>query len=398
MTFIRYARLGALASLAAALALAPAGSAGAHDHDENPGPGPVPLDRAAALAADVAIIAADTGWSLDATRRHLRDQQVFGALQDEITSRFPATFAGAEFATAPGGRSYLRFKGPVPAGAAALAEATGLDVGLTGGRKYSALELQARADAIAAFLVGAGYRSAGVAVLAMGGIDVSVTTEVQEAVGLPPALADGVRVTYVGHEVATDHHTYGGARVSGGSTCTSGFTVESLVTGVTGVTTAAHCGGVNTYFQPQSAISYPISWQDQHIGLSGDVEWHTTPNHTDYAVYYADLNEDREVNSVETSAAVNNTYCVYSRMQSNRSCDQVYSTYVVMITSSGVASNLVAMDDSNTVGGDSGGPWSLSTEAAGGVKGALWLPFKNHDTWSKAWLFDSAIDVAVLTQ
>jgi hypothetical protein len=396
MTSTRYARRGALVSLAALIVLIPPAAATAHVDD--PGPAPVPLDRAAALAADVAIIAADTGWSSEATRRHLRNQEAFGDLHDEIVGLFPGTFAGAEFAAAPGGRSYLRFKGPVPPAATALAAESGLDVGLTGFRKYSEAELRARADAVAAFLAGAGYRNAGVTVLAMGGIDVSVMTGVVGVVELPPALADGVRITYVDHGVATDHHTYGGAMVTGSTTCTSGFTVESLTDGTTGVTTAAHCTGISTYFQPESVINYPILWRDQHVGLSGDVEWHETPNHTDYAVYYADVNEDREVNSVETSAAVNNTYCVYSRMLFNRACDQVYSTYSIALTSAGLASNLVAMEDSNAIPGDSGGPWSLSNEAAGSVKGTVWSWFKNRDTWSKAWLFDSAIDVAVLTQ
>ena len=111
---------------------------------------------------------------------------------------------------------------------------------------------------------------------------------------------------------------------------------------------------------------------------------HSSPTHHDPAEYYADANDRREVNSVETSAAVNNTYCVYSRMQGNRTCDQVWSTFVAILTFDGLASNLVGMDDNNAVGGDSGGPWSYSTEAAG-PSSAPWVPFQTHDVWSRAW-------------
>ena len=369
----------------------------------DPDPGGPAQGTAASAAVDIAIIAADTGWSLDATRRQLADQAAFGDLQDQIESQFPTQFSGAEFAESPGGRSFLRFKGTVPPAAAALASASRLDVGLTGGRRYSATELSDRALAVVKHLAGAGYTNVGAAVLADGTIEVAVTGEPRPAAALPPALRDGVRVTFAVHAVAEDHHTYGGAYIhdTGGGSCTSGFSVESLSGPETGVVTAAHCGGIDHYHQPQTnpTITYDLIWQDQHIGLSGDVEWHTTANddHVEVAEYYADVTDRREVNSVETSAAVNNTYCLYSRMQAQRTCDQVWSTYVVQITSSGVASNLIGMDDNLSVAGDSGGPWSLSTEAAGIVKGAQWVPFGWHDTWTKAWAFDSAIDVAVMT-
>jgi hypothetical protein len=170
------------------------------------------------------------------------------------------------------------------------------------------------------------------------------------------------------------------------------------VTGETGVSTAAHCSGMTVYEQPWSTITDVLVWQDQHIGTSGDVEWHTTRDHVDVAEYYADADpaDLREVNSVETGAAVNNTYCLYSHVGGNRTCDQVRSTYVAVFTT-GLASNLVGMDDFNAEPGDSGGPWSYSDEAAGTVVGFYWMPFGSHDAWSRAWSFDNALDVEVMT-
>ena len=126
----------------------------------------------------------------------------------------------------------------------------------------------------------------------------------------------------------------------------------------------------------------------------------STP-HVDLAAYYADANpwDFREVNSVETSPAINGTYCIYSRMQGTRTCDQVYSNFVNSFTfAGGLVSNLIAMDDTYVVPGDSGGPVSYGTEAAGGIRGYQWIWFGWRDIWSPAWYFDSAIGVEVLTQ
>ena len=133
---------------------------------------------------------------------------------------------------------------------------------------------------------------------------------------LPPALSEGVDVTVTDRQAGGELHGYGGAKTrSSGSQCTTGFSVRSLLTDATGVTTAAHCNGMAFYEEPWTDnydIEFPL--QDQHIGINGDVEWHATLDHVDLAEYYADDSPSarREVNSVETSAATNNLYCLYS--------------------------------------------------------------------------------------
>jgi len=376
-------------------------AAPAHGQTEaDPEPPPHAVhDRAESDAIDVALIARQKGWTIEQTTRHMADQERFGDLQDAIEAQDATVFSGAEFATKPGGRSFLRFKGTVPTAAKTLATASGLNVRLTGNRKYSATELGNRATAIATFFQGHGYEQVAVAVLPTGRTEVAISGQRRPGVALPLSLRGGTRVRYTDQDVSLDHHTFGGAEVSSSSSeCTSGFSVEHETTGETGATTAAHCDGLDTYLQPLTNISYDFDFEDAHLGLFGDVEWHSTPNHSDLAEYFANVTDQREVNSVETSSAVNNTYCVFSRQQSTRICDDVWSTIVVQVSGSGIASDLIGMDDRNTVAGDSGGPWSFSTEAAGGVKGAIYLPFGWHDTWSKAWKFDNAIDVDVLTQ
>jgi hypothetical protein len=379
------------------------GDGAAHQHDE-PGtqsgetpPAEDGMGTAESDAIDIALIAGDTGWSLAATRRHMANQVTFGALQDEVTARFPASFAGAEFAESPGGKSYLRFKGAVPSGASALAAASGLDVGLTGGRRYSAVELGDRTVAVLQFFGANGYQVAAGAVLPSGQIEVAVVGQPTPGLALPPALRDGVRVTFTDEEASQNFHTYGGAYIHTGSAqCTTGFSVEEIATGTEGVTTAAHCD-VDHYHQPNTNFSYQTFEKYRHLGGDGDIEWHTGPGHDVLDDYFADPTDLRDVASVETSAAVNNTYCVYSRMQGTRTCDQVWSTFVAMLTWAGLASNLVGMDDNNVVPGESGGPWSYSTEAVGTVVGEIWLPFGWHDTFSRAWRFDTAVGVVVKT-
>jgi hypothetical protein len=56
------------------------------------------------------------------------------------------------------------------------------------------------------------------------------------------------------------------------------------------------------------------------------------------------------------------------------------------------------MDEDNTVGGDSGGPWSYSTEAAGIHKGDKWIWFGTRNTFTKASRLDEALGVRIRTK
>src|SRR3954469_19657387 len=177
----------AVAAAVAVVAMSPSVNAvavGVGYHD--PAPGGAALDKAAATAIDVAIIAETFGWTPEATRRHMEDQEAFGALQDEVQTRFGTTFAGAEHAESPGGRSWIRFKGDVPAAARALASASGLDVGLTGGRRFSAAELTRRAVDVVRLLADAGHRPVSAEVSPSGVIEVAASGPRRPGAVLPP--------------------------------------------------------------------------------------------------------------------------------------------------------------------------------------------------------------------
>ena len=89
------------------------------------------------------------------------------------------------------------------------------------------------------------------------------------------------------------------------------------------------------------------------------MQWHTSDD-AEPAEYYATSTEIRDQDSVEPWLGItgNSDYCVYGRSSNNRECDEVYSDFVNAISGLTLISSLVGMTDDNTIGGDSGGPWS----------------------------------------
>lgn len=200
-------------------------------------------------------------------------------------------------------------------------------------------------------------------------------------------------------------HTYGGRKISGGGyQCTTAFSVTQIGSDTTGISTAAHCTGMDTYDAVYPELDYDTYFQKQHRGTFGDVEWHTTP-HWEPAEYYARPNERRPVESVAGSICKGQWVCGYSRMQGTRKCDTVYKTSV-SVKYSGLPRmyNLVAMKNEMMIGGDSGGPWSYGNKAFGIVSGGmvicdfLFFGCEWRDIWSRASYLGSALGVTVRTQ
>ena len=358
----------------------------------------VAVGREQATKVDAQIIAEQLGWSLIEATEHMKVQDEFGFLISELAVEFKDSYAGGELTRDPGGPSTVRFKGPVPEGAVQQIEDSGLPVEIIDNQPFSEIELHDRTIEVVRVIADQGFEEIGGAVLADGLIDITVRG--QEEPKLPDELAEGVRISLFQEPIVSLEHTRGGALVRGSGSCTSGFTVRSLTTGVTGVTTAGHCTAINTYTQPLDGVTYSLFHQSQHLGLSGDVEWKTSP-HIEPAEYFATSTQIRNVDSVESNSsfANNNIYCVYGRASNNRRCDRVYSTFVVSFGPGfNLIGGLVAMDNDNTIPGDSGGPWSFGTEAAGTHRGDQWIWFGTRNIFSKAALLPSALGVAVRIQ
>jgi hypothetical protein len=186
---------------------------------------------------------------------------------------------------------------------------------------------------------------------------------------------DGVLLYLSSQRLYEDHHTRGGRRVysSGrGGSCTSGFSVEQVETGITGIATAGHCRSVDMYDTEQAGESdYGMSFQGRSIGHFGDLEWFTT-RHFHLPEFFASASPTDiwRVNAYDWVFSENDWVCGYSRMTGRNWCDRIFA---VNVGASEGARNLIAMTHNNMEPGDSGGPWSYGHTASGIHKGEQWV-------------------------
>ena len=108
---------------------------------------------------------------------------------------------------------------------------------------------------------------------------------------------------------------------------------------------------MNLYDAVPPETDYSTSFMDQNSGDYGDMVCHITPP-LELAEYYASPTSLRKVQSIASSVSIGEVVCVYTRLQSTRTCGTVYITRV----SSSTYRRMVAMENHSTVGGDSGGP------------------------------------------
>lgn len=358
------------------------------------------VGRRKAEISDARLIANKQGWQLRTTLAHIKVQKTFGDLLASLSKKYPESYAGGIFADEPGATSLIRFVGEVPTLAAEEARRTGIRVTLQGDAAYSEDELQKKSRKLHSYLLSLGFEEVVTAVTPNDGIVASVRSTSEQVPELPEALNDGVRVYVSTSAVSRPEHTRGGARVldDGSFECTSGFAVESF-RGVTGVTTAGHCTGINQYEQPSDGLVYSLTHQAEHQGIFGDVEWKTS-SHIEPAEYFARASELRDVTSVLAFGGlpVNSFSCVYGRSSNLRACDRVFSTFVTVTSSGTTLSFLIGMDNDNTIPGDSGGPWSFGTMADGSHVGDAFLSGGWRNIWTQASLFPLSIGVSVRTK
>ncbi|MBY5163084.1 S1 family peptidase [Salsipaludibacter albus] len=354
------------------------------------------LDRTTSEALDARLVAEANDWKPVPTREFLVDSRRFAELAASIAESHPDRFAAAVYAERPGDTSLLRFEGHVPKEVEQLVERSGLRVKLTDDARHTAEELQERTAKVHDLLVESGYEQ--VVAAAMPDDTIQASVYGKGSPKLPDELAKGVELTVSERPVARDEHTRGGAWLLNNEVnwCTTGFSVRST-TGTTGISTAGHCTPeVDEYVQPSDGLEYDIDHEADHYGLFGDVAWYTT-DHVEPAEFYATATQVREVNSVSNLLPVNVPSCVYGRSSNDRECDDVYSNFVIA-TFGATHWFLMAMDSDNTIGGDSGGPWSFGTEADGIHKGDLTLGGGRRNVWTRASLMPISLGVSVRTQ
>jgi len=176
--------------------------------------------------------------------------------------------------------------------------------------------------------------------------------------------------------------------------CTSGWAVSGP--NGNGIVTAAHCTGLDGLDHHFTTSDPDMTWRSQERG-NGDIEYHTT-THAESAEYWATETSLRDVTGIKSTFLMlpGQSVCEYGRSSNTRTCSHtVISNNVSTTFTDGVTvSNLVRVTGDNSIGGDSGGPWSFGTVAWGVHSGSngttsLFTPVQRAQ---------SELNITILTQ
>jgi hypothetical protein len=394
-------------SLAGASAAPPGDASNA----EESGVLPSPQD----LETDLALIAESHGWTIEQARERHRVSESLGAVLDAIARERPDAYIGAALGEEPGDPHTLYLKGPADAFISELAESVHADVLIADNQPYSFEELEARKLRVHHALEDLGFRYGAVAINITGAgvIPATVTAEPglssspSEILKLLPAdLRDSVDLTIRPDIAVRDFSAFGGMWMRDlddpdPEQCTSGWSVVDNSDGVGGITTAAHCPGIDKVWHYGHG-AHPVNYRGQHFGQWGDVKWYGVPNESEPDDFYADEDSIRDVTGIKprTQIMVNDSACVYGRNTNFRNCSLDVEDESIGCWRAGregpvFVDRLVAMDGIVSDTGDSGGGWSLVNQAWGSVVGVCPIGYFDHEVWSVADLYDEGMGVRV---
>ncbi|MDG4786083.1 hypothetical protein O7626_09115 [Micromonospora sp. WMMD1102] len=377
-----------------------------------PQPDPVGVtrqDEAQALAADLATLAEERGWtSAQARARHELAEKI-RPLHRTLAERLPDTYVGGVLPERPGEAPTFLVKGVAPEFVRTMVAASGLPIRIVDRQPYSAGELADRSRAVHGQLKALGYTSVTTAAdITSGQVRATVTakpgtalrgvpsTSASISAALPASLRAGLDLDVV-EGPANQRHTslFGGmptTRPGAGLICTTGFSVSPG--GFVGVTTAAHC---NNSQAVHNGARHPLNLFDEHLGDFGDVEWSTSdvPVTDDFV---AGSTETRDVTGVRRLAdmLIGDQACVFGQSTGLRRCSFIADLDVSITDRRGTSHRQVAVRDNITQVGDSGGPWFVGTVAYGTHVGNAQVNGATVSAFSVADLFDEALGVRVM--
>jgi hypothetical protein len=359
-------------------------------------PGVTHQSDADALAADIALIAEQKGLPLKKVESVIAFQQAFEKYADELIVRYPNQVSAVWVDPVPNMRGHIRFTGEVPSEVAREVQQRGqLDtIALTGNGMITIADHISRAELAAEALVDLGYKNAitffdfknnvlrtelklpeGVAPLNKLDLVNALRNRVQGSrlqgrAAMVDARDINLTILTGSGPIITLQHSRGGnwLRDDGVRECTSGWSVFGP--NGDGIITAGHCTGLNQFEEP-GVTPYGMSFQSEHRGSGGDLEYHTTI-HDEYDDFYATASDIRDVTHIRaTNTMVGNSVCVYGRSSNSRSCLHVVEAVgVTIVDPNGISLGSQARTDNATsVAGDSGGGWSLNTTAWGVLTG-----------------------------
>jgi len=333
----------------------------------------VPLTEEEALARDASSYAADESVSLQEAVRRLQLQEPAGELNAVLTVNERDTFAGAWIQHDPEFRIIVQFTRDAEATIAPYIEGGPLaDIVEVRTAAVTLADLEAaQAEAVHA-VRDLGLPVEAATIVSENQVDLYVTdlAPIDRAVDSGDLqLPDYVEVVEVESLSVDDAAIYAGLNLS---TCTTGFSVKNVFTGVRGITTSGHCSNSQSYL----GTSLPM--QHQAFGGSFDVQWHTTPGHIPEPSMW-DGGGKRNVTAKKhwQNQMQGQFVCKYGKVtgytcgnivtttfqpnDNDHNCGCVYNANFVWVhNSSGVQLSL---------SGDSGGPWFNGTTAYGITKG-----------------------------
>lgn len=181
-----------------------------------------------------------------------------------------------------------------------------------------------------------------------------------------------IPITVERHEGEASDSVRGGIKLT---SCTSGFSVKNS-SGTTGFVTAGHCPNTQKYsLTTTGSAANSSTFQKQARTSTADLQWHSTPNHTDYKNFFGSSSDSATTVTGTGVAYVGKSLC-HRGSNTGYSCGLVTSISYTPAWSNAcngatcsatfvrVAGASLAEKD-----GDSGGPWFSGGTAYGIHKG-----------------------------
>jgi hypothetical protein len=359
------------------------------DTENKPDPGEAQQQerssREAAIRQDAEALAASRGVSLGQAMKAVRAQDGIGDEIDKIRKEHSGRIAGIYFVYEPEYKMVVRLKGQAPVNRRLLKLADAevpveFEIGAGATTDELVDAYQRNLPAIRTLFptlqgLGTDERTGEITVVVQ-----ATGTAAQTVRGkkddLLKLLGHPVRIEVV-EKGFSDFDVRGGSRITSPTTyCTSGFTVKNS-SGVTAMTTASHCEGMNTYYNP-NGTSIGLTFVTEVRDADQDVEIHTS-GYVERPEFYADSATVARVltgRRYRSSTGAGDHVC-------HRGANTGYSCGYVQVTNftpnwAGACGTVacspvwVLVDgDANTAcaGGDSGGPVFASQTAFGLLKG-----------------------------
>ena len=349
------------------------------------------------LEIDAASISKATGMSKERALARLKA----GARLDADLASLETNHEGFAGYRWDGDDMVLMFKGDIPTGQVAeIREKSNVTV-RTEAVDYSLSDQDQRAREAIEELLGAGVPAKDIFVsidMRTGEILATVReTDTERQASLRSRVKqrlgnESAKVEFTSGPVLRSQVAWGGGelRIGGTQDCTVGFTVQKNDN--TGVASAGHCANDYTYFNFVTSDSHDTTFKLRHEGGWGDFGWYTTNGNEIDDFIYNDAGDRRDVTGTKQSLlGLGDTVHGYG----NRGDDYVGTVVKRGMTAGGVES-LICLDDSYTLGGDSGGPVYNGGSAIGFHFGIVVWDGAWRSCHSQARFLDDAIGATIL--